>query len=725
MKKSINKISYLLIAAVMVLIAASLMAGEPAYASSATWPSFRGNEYNNGLVSFSTPIDQKTTEPAWCRQFSDPASGMSGWAYAPCTPIIVEGDLITTSAKQILRLDPESGGTIDSGTMSASVNWGNTPPTYAEMEDRTGVIFCPLSGGIIEAFDADDLKRGPLWTFRAAEKDESGQSIWGLTPENAEGQEVASAVHQSISPIVYSDGIVYTGFYGGAYDFYDYYVAIAAVEQTLPDPETGIEKVYKPGELIWKYKSKGGFYWNGGVAVGDAIIVGTQDGMNNNDVTGSSGKSAEDSRIIALDKKTGRVISEVVLPEAGDICSSIVYDKTDTGRLYWSACGGYLFSAYVDPATGEIPEIDPYTEKENIQYTLLARKTRSPLTVCTPVVYKGRVYLCFKTNDRKAPNCFAAYDAETLAPQFEKALDHYTKSSPLITNAYEKSTEYIYAYVADYEEPGGVTVIKFRSNAIDDGDVTASTLFAANGYEQYGAASLISDNMGQLYYRNDSNTIFAIRKCAELKLGAVTGFKITPAKGKYTIKYKKTKNATKYRILYRVNEKGSFKRVDTKKLKYVVKVKSPSVITVKVRPEHIDAAKKVYGSYNTPVTVLYSTSSIKKLTAGTNSFTVQFNKVKISDGYQIQYSTVKSMKYAPSVTRKGYSKTKQTVTGLVGGRTYYVRVRAYKVVNQTKVNGKWTGGTTLYGKWSSKKKVKVKSSSIYTGQSSYQQGGLR
>ena len=274
--------------------------------------------------------------------------------------------------------------------------------------------------------------------------------------------------------------------------------------------------------------------------------------------------------------------------------------------------------------------------------------------------------------------------------------------------------------MADYDEPGGVTVIKFRYNAIDDGDVTVSTLFAANGYKQYGAASVISDNMGQLYYRNDSNTIFAIRKCKELKLGTVSGFKITSASGKYTVKYNKVKNATRYRLLYRVNEKGSFKKVFTTKNKYVIKVKSPSVISVKVRPEHIDAAKTVYGTYNSLVTKYYATSKIKKLTGGENKFTVQFNKVKICDGYQIQYSTVKSMKYAPSVTKKGYSKTKYTISSLVGGRTYYVRVRSYKVVNQTKKNGKWVGGTTLYGKWSSKKKVKVKSAAV-TGQTTYGQ----
>lgn len=64
-------------------------------------------------------------------------------------------------------------------------------------------------------------------------------------------------------------------------------------------------------------------------------------------------------------------------------------------------------------------------------------------------------------------------------------------------------------------------------------------------------------------------------------------------------------------------------------------------------------------------------------------------------GYQVQYSTKKSMKGAKTKTVKGTSKT---VKGLKAGKRYYVRVRAYKTVGKQKV----------YSSWSAKRAVTTK-----------------
>ncbi|NBJ66858.1 fibronectin type III domain-containing protein [Adlercreutzia caecimuris] len=56
-------------------------------------------------------------------------------------------------------------------------------------------------------------------------------------------------------------------------------------------------------------------------------------------------------------------------------------------------------------------------------------------------------------------------------------------------------------------------------------------------------------------------------------------------------------------------------------------------------------------------------------------------------GYQVQYSTKKSMKGAKTKTVKGTSKT---VKGLKAGKRYYVRVRAYKTVGKQKVYSSWS-----------------------------------
>ena len=73
-----------------------------------------------------------------------------------------------------------------------------------------------------------------------------------------------------------------------------------------------------------------------------------------------------------------------------------------------------------------------------------------------------------------------------------------------------------------------------------------------------------------------------------------------------------------------------------------------------------------------------------------------FKKVSGAKGYQIQYALNK--KFTKRKKSKFTKKAKYTVKKLKKKKTYYFRVRAYKVVN----------GTKKYGKWSAVKKLKIK-----------------
>ena len=129
------------------LITASGFAADDSYGS--TWPSFRGNDENNAVISYETPTDQLSTEPVFVKSFGEKVNGMGMWNYSPNTPIIVDGDMITTSSKQILRINSDTGATIKSGTLDAVTNWGYTPLTYEKLSDDKSYIFCPLAGGKI------------------------------------------------------------------------------------------------------------------------------------------------------------------------------------------------------------------------------------------------------------------------------------------------------------------------------------------------------------------------------------------------------------------------------------------------------------------------------------------------------------------------------------------------------------------------------------------------
>ena len=76
---------------------------------------------------------------------------------------------------------------------------------------------------------------------------------------------------------------------------------------------------------------------------------------------------------------------------------------------------------------------------------------------------------------------------------------------------------------------------------------------------------------------------------------------------------------------------------------------------------------------------------------------VSFKKVKGAVGYEIRYSTKSSMKSAKKLITK---KTSVTIKKLTKGKTYYVKVRAYKLDS---------AGKKVYSKaYSTRVKVTIK-----------------
>ena len=92
-------------------------------------------------------------------------------------------------------------------------------------------------------------------------------------------------------------------------------------------------------------------------------------------------------------------------------------------------------------------------------------------------------------------------------------------------------------------------------------------------------------------------------------------------------------------------------------------------------------------------------TTVASLTAGTKSITVAVTKKTTqTTGYQIQYSTSKDFTNAKTKTITSNTTTKATLSSLTSAKTYYVRVRTYKTVNDVK----------YYSGWSEYKYVKTK-----------------
>lgn len=148
----------------------------------------------------------------------------------------------------------------------------------------------------------------------------------------------------------------------------------------------------------------------------------------------------------------------------------------------------------------------------------------------------------------------------------------------------------------------------------------------------------------------------------------------------------------------KITHKSSNKKVATIDSKGLVTYKGigETVIT----NTQAETSKYAKSSASWTLIIVPDKPVVKSVIAGKKSFTVKWKKQskKYSSGYQIRYSTSKSMKKATTKTVSGASKSSVKIKKLKAGKKYYVQVRVFKK----------TGGKTYYSSWSSKKTVKVK-----------------
>lgn len=430
-----KRMSAIILAVVMIVgILPSFALAEDTVTSD--WYNFRNSEVNMAITDARTPTGAETTVAKWVKQVA------TGYTNSPSVQIIVDNALITmTTGKQILKLDLQTGETLASGTLTAATNWGYTPPTYAD-----GLIFCPLSGGTVEAVDAKTL-----------------ESVWVFT--DALGG-------QALSAITYSDGYLYTGFWNGEAKDANYVCVNSA-----------------DGSLVWSKTVTGGFYWAGSVAVGDTLIVGTDDGAS-----GYTG----DSHLLALNIKDGAVISDLTLTGCGDQRSAIAYSE-EYGRVYFTTKNGYLCSARLDAASGGLSD-------------LISVKQASQST-STPIVYGDKVYFCagsgVSSGTGGAGN-FVAADAETLEQLYAVALLAYPQGSALMSTAYYETEGRLYFYTTYNGKPGGLSLIKVDPSQDTAEGAELIEIYDAAGHEQFCITSPICGRDGTIYYKNDSGCVFAV-----------------------------------------------------------------------------------------------------------------------------------------------------------------------------------------------------------------------
>lgn len=424
----------------------------------AEWGNFRNGDNNLGITNAKTPYAPEDTELLWAVKHG------TGWAAAPGSPIMVDGDIYTYSGSTIRRLNSMTGEVVTEGTMVDKSSYSIVPMTYGD-----GMVFVGLSGGKIQAFNAKTL-----------------ESLWVYTDELG---------GQPNCPITYKDGYIYAGFWNSE----DRNANFACINTVDEDHASTTEAKY----ASWTYTRQGGFYWAGAYVTDKLAIVGTDDGAGGYDTNGAA--------LLVFDRYTGEKL-DAHEGIRGDLRSNVSHDP-QSDRVFFTTKGGILGNAQIDWDTGKILDYKEVVIKD-------AQGNANAMSTCTPSVYNGRIYIGVAGTSQFGANSghgIAVYNLNgdgSMTQAYVYAIVGYPQTSAMVSTAYSAEDGSVYIYLPYNYTPGGVSVLK------DKPGQTAPVTTTGSGYSevftpvgplaQYCICSTIADQYGTIYYKNDSCYMMAI-----------------------------------------------------------------------------------------------------------------------------------------------------------------------------------------------------------------------
>lgn len=398
---------------------------------------------NNNVTTSNLPDSADNAVLNWATKVG------KSWNDGPSPVAIVGDDIVYTSGDKLMRMNKETG-VIDSvvGQRAGTNSYAIQPVTYAD-----GMIFSAFNGGV-QAFDAKTLES--LWVYK--------DSVGG----------------QAISPIYYNDGYIYTGFWSSGWSETDSgnFVCIDVKDE---DPT----KTDEAKSAKWTYTNVGGFYWAGAYATDKFIVVGSENGTDDN----------SPSKVRTFDKETGKVIDSK--EAVGDIRSSVSYDK-DTDAYYFTTKGGYLYKAEIN-ADGKFTKLDSIA--------------LGGASTSTPTILNGRAYVGYGAFGQNSG--IAVIDLDSFEIAYKAKTKGYPQTSGLgVVN----KDGYNYVYFTENASAGAIRYVKDKKGVtkVLDPQIEGSTEYAPSLFTPTGAqaecavADLIADENGTIYFKNDSGYIMAV-----------------------------------------------------------------------------------------------------------------------------------------------------------------------------------------------------------------------
>lgn len=181
------------------------------------------------------------------------------------------------------------------------------------------------------------------------------------------------------------------------------------------------------------------------------------------------------------------------------------------------------------------------------------------------------------------------------------------------------------------------------------------------------------------------------------KPGATSIAKKSAVYNAVTLQWKKISGASGYDIYRADSKKGKFKKVKT--------ITNPKTVTYKdgklsfnktyyykIKVYAKSGNKKVESAFSKTTsakTALAAPAKVSLKNKGKTKLNIGWKKVAGASGYKVQYSLKKKSSFK-TITIKKAKTASYTKSGLKKGKTYYVRVCAYRTVKGKKVAGKWS-----------------------------------
>ena len=386
-------------------------------------------------------------------------------------PIVVNGNVYLAVNKRLLKIDAESGKVLAESNLKTAIGY-TTRPIYTN-----GLVIVPLDGGAVQALTADTLT-----------------TVWVTDP--------VSKTAQSNSQLTVDGNYLYVG---------------------TVDVDYG-KGVYNNGHLTriniltgavsWQHvNADEGYYWTGATVGNDFVLVPTSAGT-----------------VEMLSKSSGAVLGSV---SVGAIVNSSCVLSADGSHAYLISRDGKLHVlAISDGSSRDADAATRISEERVVDLGLTG-------CACMPTLYGNKLIVGGEVSGGSA---LAIVDlANDFATTLVSSADGSAlpiggiKGAPLVS-AQADGTYYVYFTVnygatsdyVNYTSGGGVYRYKM-------GDSEASGAFSATGHNNYCDSPIACDAKGNLYYINDSGTLFKLNGGVKVSFETGEGSKVdfqTTADGK-------------------------------------------------------------------------------------------------------------------------------------------------------------------------------------------------